>query len=467
MIRLDDGSEQLLPPKVMYPKSVDISASGWGVVVDDRGIRVVEVATGKMRMLKLKDAARAFMVQPGVLAVLIGGKVEFLDAVSGKKVGAALKTKEVDDLVVSLQGVLGTVQYNTKTSVTLWPNRESPIAIAAWKEAWNGGARDGTAMGLTFSPDGSRLAFVEDPIEEPMWDDKKKTWGDRSSHVRVIDVHTGKPIVDFAGLKAGTDRNWKLVSNDTAIVLSEDRPDRFGYVSPTAAVKVLTVKFSSSKPDITEQLTMSGFDQRPAVGVHGVLVNRGLYLKCTEVAPIVPSDSPRVSWLAGQATAKKQQPTSKPKLQLPADAFKELQNDASEALKAISKHFEVGPFSARTGKKAHAVAALAAKALTGIELSSGRDWSFSACVLEGDLPSDPDIKIVKNKSAMPLLEGSGNEMEPNEKKAYASASQILNKAGKPTKIEIRSDDAWCTVLITLALQKSVPSAGVVTVYFDT
>ena len=122
----------------MYPKWADISASGWGVVVDDRGIRVVEVATGKVRMLKMKDAAQAFMVEPGVLAVLIGGKVEFLDAVSGKKVGAALKAKEVQYLAVSPQGVLATVEYNTKTSVTLWPNRENPIAIAAWKGAVNG-----------------------------------------------------------------------------------------------------------------------------------------------------------------------------------------------------------------------------------------------------------------------------------------------------------------------------------------
>ena len=58
-------------------------------------------------------------------------------------------------------------------------------------------------------------------------------------------------------------------------------------------------------------------------------------------------------------------------------------------------------------------------------------------------------------------------MRCSQTRRRTQAPQILNKAGKPTKIEIRSDDAWCTVLITLALQKSVPSAGVVTVYFDT
>ena len=200
---------------------------------------------------------------------------------------------------MSAQGSLATVVWNTKTSVTLWTH-DKPTRVPAWPGAVN----QGTAKHLTFSPDGSRLAFVEDSIVEPEWDDATNAWLPRPDHLRVVDVATGRQVLELPGLEERRLRFWSLIANDRALALSTE-PVSMNVLTPELEVTV-SILTLAAKPSSSTERVLSGFDGVPAMGAHGVLVNRSLLL-AAKVAGAAASAAPaaqREAPAASKAKAK-------------------------------------------------------------------------------------------------------------------------------------------------------------------
>jgi hypothetical protein len=270
ILSLRERTQQVLDVRTKYVSAVRFGASGIGIVVDNEYIRLVDVVTATTTGFRFKDADDAQELAPGVLAVIAKGTVHIVDAKTGKPAKPAIKAK-AQLLATSSRGALAAVDWNTKTSATLWVAGK-PTKISSWPGAVN----EGTAKHPVFSPDGSRFAFIEDSIVKPKMQ-KDGTWSARPAHVRIVDVGAGREVLDL-NVPIEEVSVWGLVDTDRAIVLAPAKRTLASTLCDTDTVVVYTLTLSK-KPMLEKQLALVGFDGEPAISAHGVLVNRGLFLE--------------------------------------------------------------------------------------------------------------------------------------------------------------------------------------------
>jgi hypothetical protein len=449
LVDLNDGSERRIPGATRYVSWVHIGTDGVGVVVDSRGITTVDMATGKARSLRMKEAKRAFMVQPGVLVVHRENDVEFYDVASGKRLGAALQ-KKVDEMTVSSRGAIATAEWNVDTSVTIWVSREKQVKIRATQK------RRSRSQYLEFSPDGSRLGYFDDKI------------------LRIVDVDAGKLVheVEEPGLGPKF-YGWTLLSKDLAAALSTE-----DFSEPAKCeMEVSTLALTAAKPKFAKELVRDGFDGHTALGPGGLLVNRGFFLASTASGPVA---TPSVAWVAPpapkKASTKAPAEKKKPKLHVPAAGLEALKS-CEPAFRVLSALTELVVFAPKSSLADRPLAQAAAKALDGVVLSSDIDWDFIPCVFEGDDPRGVNVKVVKTSkkvAAETLLSdmtnipaGSLDEyLSVAEQKAHAKAAKLLEAAGPVRQLQLKDDDEICAVLLTLA-RTETGSPGILSVRIDT
>lgn len=449
IIQLDDGSETLITKDVRYTSWVHVSADGVGLLVDDRTIRIVDMATGKMRTLRVKNAKRAWLVQPGVLAVWMNAAVEFLDATTGKQIAKPLPTK-VDEMMVSPRGVIATASWNEKTSVTLWADRDHPVAIPMSPSTLG----LSSAQHLSFSPDGSRLGFFEDNL------------------MRIVDVDKGEQIVE------GTPEphiksfikflGWTLLSKDSALVGSTGQ-----HGDASTRVAVLSTVALTAEATVTRQLVVKGIDGLPFIGPDRVFVNRGLVLERTDTTQAKPVVGPPVVWVESLPAASKKATTkkaTKPKLHLSAAALSALK-DLGAALEVLSAHVDLSAFAPGSSLADQPLAEAAAKPLEGEVLSSDIDCELFPCVLEGNDPRGENVTVVKPTKKLGtdrLLSDKplDADVSPEEQEVYEEAAKILESTSPVRQLRITDDNEITTVVLTLG-STATGSPGLLTVRVDT
>ena len=417
-----------------------------------RPVKVIDVATGKTREFRLKEAKRAFMIQPGVLVVHRDGDVEFYDATTGKQLGTALQ-KGVDEMTVSPAGVIATAQWNGKTSVTLWSDREHPVEIPA-----PGLKPSSESQRLRFSPDGSRLGYFD------------------YQTVRIVDVDAGKVVLTVTETGLGPKfYGWTLLSKDLAVALSTAEFTE----SPNCRMQVSTLALTAENPKFEPQIVLTGFDGTPALGPAGVLVNRGLFLESKVSAPVA---APAVVWFdpAALAKAPKKAPSKaakpKPRLHLSAAAL-EAVKACGPAFEILCAHTELEVFTPKTPLVDGPLAEAAAKLLTGAVLSSDIDWEFMPCVLDGDDLKGATVKVVKTGKKIraglllsdmtTIAVGTLDEyLSAEDQAAHRQAAALLEGASPVRQLRLTDDDESCTVLLTLA-RTGTGSPGILAVRIDT
>jgi hypothetical protein len=452
VIDLASADERMLDKALKYPQAIAISPADVAAITDERGIHIVDLATGKLKSLPMKRASRAFFVQPDVLAVYANDQIDFVDAKSGSPVAKPLRAKTMTSMGmdVSCRGAIAVRTINDDAvDALIWNGHTDPIRVPRPKAARiNSGP-----LGLSFSPDGSRLVLVTEGIS------KGKTF------VRILDARSGKELKAFDGHAVEDEATWALVSNDQSLTVSQTGGRSFLELRAGQPAKFSLVDFRGAKPSIKKLLTTDVAPIHPQLGRHGVLLHRGLFLKGIPSPTPLIADDP-IAWVSASARtipASSKAREAKPKLYLEARHIKRLKEEAPAVIDTLNRHFAVAPLSAKTNKEWRDLAQKAAAPLDGIDVSTALDWDYSACVVEGMMGKGGDVDIVEGKSMASLL--VGNDAADDEK-ALKKAAAILSKAGKPRRLEVRCDETGATVSMTLAHDQS-NGAGVVTVYFDT
>lgn len=449
IVDLANGSQRVAGGDAKYIEWMHVAGNGWATLVEDRrghyAVRTIDLATGKSKQFRSKEELRrAFVVEPGLVLGLQSGQAVFLDSAKGERVGPALSAR-VDELAVSAQGVIATTAYGEATSVSLWSNRKVVAKVPAL-------GKDGAQVfHMTFSPDGTRLAFFDDDA------------------LRVVDVASGASVLVLkeTGLPANV-IGAALSSNERLIVLAT--ADR--TLTPRSQVTVSSIDLGARGAKLTTEATLTDFDGHPAVGSHGIIVNRQLWLAVAgaegAAAPVKQKQKPEAKVEKPKTAAKKARAT----LHLGAAQLKSLREDCTEALELLREHVEVAAFEGKS--EARTAAEKAAKALDGVMVSSDIDWDFAACTLTGADPKGERVEVAKPStkygterllSDVPdaTAETLGDYVSEGDQKSYKKAAALLDAGGAVRQLRLTgSKDDGYTVVLTLA-----GASGLLTVRSDT
>ena len=453
IVDLADGTQRVAGADTKYIEWMHVGASGWATLVEDRrghyAVRTIDLASGKSKQFRSKDELRrAFVVEPGLVLALQSGEAVFLDSAKGERVGPALPVR-VDELAVSAQGVIATTAYGEATSVSLWSNRKVVAKVPAL-------GKDGAQVfHMAFSPDGTRLAFFDDDV------------------LRVVDVASGASV--FVLKETGLPANVigaALAANDRIVVIAT--ADR--TLTPRSKVTVSSMVFGARGAKFATEATLADFDGHPAVGSHGILVNRQLFLAIpgAESAASPKAEKPKAEKPKAEKREKAQPAAKKARatLHLGAAQLKSLRDDCEEALALLQEHVEVAAFDGKS--EARTAAEKAAKALDGVMVSSDIDWDFAACTLTGADPKGERVEVTKpsKKYGTERLLSDVPDATPEtldeyvsegDQKSYKKAAVLLDAGGSVRQVRLTgSKDDGYTVVLTLA-----GPAGVLTVRSDT
>jgi poly-gamma-glutamate capsule biosynthesis protein CapA/YwtB (metallophosphatase superfamily) len=150
VIDLASADERMLDKALKYPQAIAISPADVAAITDERGIHIVDLATGKLKSLPMKRASRAFFVQPDVLAVYANDQIDFVDAKSGSPVAKPLRAKTMTSMGmdVSCRGAIAVRTINDDAvDALIWNGHTDPIRVPRPKAARiNSGP-----LGLSFS----------------------------------------------------------------------------------------------------------------------------------------------------------------------------------------------------------------------------------------------------------------------------------------------------------------------------
>ena len=453
IVDLADGTQRVAGADTKYIEWLHVGASGWATLVEDRrghyAVRTIDLRSGKSKQFRSKDELRrAFVVEPGLVLALQSGEAVFLDSAKGERVGPALPVR-VDELAVSAQGVIATTAYGEATSVSLWSNRKVVAKVPAL-------GKDGAQVfHMAFSPDGTRLAFFDDDV------------------LRVVDVASGASV--FVLKETGLPANVigaALAANDRIVVIAT--ADR--TLTPRSKVTVSSMVFGARGAKFATEATLDDFDGHPAVGSHGILVNRQLFLAIAgaESAASPKAEKPKAEKPKAEKREKAQPAAKKTRatLHLGAAQLKSLRDDCEEALALLQEHVEVATFDGKS--EARTAAEKAAKALDGVMVSSDIDWDFAACTLTGPDPKGERVEVTKPSkkygterllSDVPdaTAETLDEYVSAGDQKSYKKAAVLLDAGGSVRQLRLTgSKDDGYTVVLTLA-----GPAGVLTVRSDT
>ncbi len=449
IVNLADGTQRVAGADTKYVEWLHVAANGWAVLVEDRrghyAVRTIDLATAKSKQFRSKDELRrAFVVEPGLLLALQSTEAVFLDAAKGERVGAPLPAR-VDELAVSAQGLVATTAYGEPTSIALWADRKVVAKVPALE-------KDGASVyHMTFSPDGSRLAFFDNEA------------------LRVVDTATGASV--FSQKKTGLPSNVigaALSSNDTIVVIAT--ADR--TLTPRSEVTVYTMCFGDARAKLEVEATMVGFDGHPGVGAHGVLANRETFLVNrsaeTQERPATTPAKGAAKPVKAKAAAKAARAT----LLVGATQLESLREDCTEALELLKEHVDVAAFDGKSAERS--AAEKIAKALDGVMVSSDIDWDFAPCTLTGADPAGARVEVTKPTkkygterllSDVPdaTAENLSDYVTEGDQKAYGKAAALLDAQGSVRQLRLTgSKDDGYTVVLTLG-----GAAGVLTVRSDT
>ncbi|NOU30570.1 MAG: hypothetical protein HOO96_21945 [Polyangiaceae bacterium] len=456
IVDLANGTQRVAGADTKYIEWMHVGASGWATLVEDRrghyAVRTIDLASGKSKQFRSKDELRrAFVLEPGLVLALQSGEAVFLESAKGERVGPALPAR-VDELAVSAQGVIATTAYGEATSVSLWSNRKVVAKVPAL-------GKDGAQVfHMAFSPDGTRLGFFDDDV------------------LRVVDTATGASV--FVLKETGLPANVigaALSSNERSIVLAT--ADR--TLTPRSQVTVFSIDFGARGAKFATEATLAELDGHPAVGPHGILVNRQLLLAIAgaESAPPAKAEKPKAEKSKAEKPKAEKPKAEKPKaaratLHLGAAQLKSLRDDCEEALALLQEHVDVAAFDGKS--EARATAEKAAKALDGVMVASDIDWDFAACTLTGADPKGERVEVTKpsKKYGTERLLSDVPDATPEtldeyvsegDQKSYKKAAALLDAGGSVRQLRLTgSKDDGYTVVLTLA-----GPAGVLTVRSDT
>ncbi|MBP9113467.1 MAG: WGR domain-containing protein [Polyangiaceae bacterium] len=442
VLGLSDGSEEAIAYESRYVSRVEISPWGQVLLSDDKGITIFDATNKKPKTHRFKGASAAVMAQPGVIAAVIMGELQLLDAKSGQRLGRVIQ-KNVGDVVLSSQGVLATThQSKGETKITLW------YADGKSKELLSIPNKAGHDKEVRFSPEGSRVAFLE------------RTYNDQPWMIRLCDVATGRLISEHVSLGLTLHAKvfgWRLLSDEAALVLWSER-----HADRDQTLTISTLDLRDPKKALQEETRIKGFDPIPALGQAGVLVNRGVFLENEDFSLDAMPDFVAAPW-GGDAPVSKEPPakkTKKPTLYLPKDAVADLKRQG--ALDVLALHVLVKAFAEKSADRR--VAEAAADVLDGEVFSTDTDSPFYACVLDGIDPDDPkklDVEVeqaTRKQSAAKLID----EHLPAAKKAAG----VLEDVSSVRRIHLRAPDSPVSLMLTLAQSKTA-SPGLLVYRVDT
>lgn len=447
ILDLHDGSTRTLPGHTRYTSSVEISTDGIAVLADSITVRVIDLASAKViATLRMKGVRQAFMLQPGVLVMLVNDNVELYDVAHGTRIGEPLQ-KNVHELAVSPLGVIATASWTTSVSATLWSSRTDARTVPVPATNTNPGS---DSQWLRFSPDGSRLGYF-------------------SSHtLHLVDVARAEVVYTLAttGLCLKR-RDWILLSPTHAVAITEPGGGK--------DLEVASLDATSPEARFEKLIDLDKMGNGCRLGPAGVLVAPNTLLAIDPPVALAPRTLEWVdpALLVKRKPKKATAPKNKPILCVPAPVLAQLRNQAPLAA-ILAEHVVLEPLETLE-KEGRALAEATAGALEGLVLSTSIDAEYVPCVLQG---ADPKGAHVKNRKASKKLTAAAflHDIENLESLAdyvgeadqvtYGEAAKLLEDVSPVRQIRLADETESFTVLLVLA-RTETSSPGVMSFRIDT